>query len=298
VVLCSFHSAPSTQAKFVCRRLRRHWPSLHITLAAWAGTQEALGTESLQTLGIDALAATLPEVTAQLTALVTTTPRPILVGDSVLSASTPPDVGIRELLARTAQRAADVFRVPLASVVWKGGPTAWWLENAGKATWTQPDGWQPTDSNSPLAAVLMRNEILVIADTARVPEFAPSLQFVGAESDANLPHDRDSAQASTHPSDRFEGLIAFAGVPVRDKQGHLWGVLALHDASVRAFTSDELALLASMGDELRVEIEHQLAVSSFAAEGSPRLAPGETAWAPHSDPAASMPKPMPMPTAA
>jgi GAF domain-containing protein len=174
-----------------------------------------------------------------------------------------PDMPVRDLLARAAQRAAEVFRVPLASVVWKGGPGGWWLENAGLATWTQPDAWSPEQDHSPLAAVLMRNETLVIADTARVPEFAGRRLVSDVEPEPNVASDEAAQEEMVRQPDRFEGLVAFAGLPVRYKQGVLRGALALHDANVRTFTGDELALLAAMANELGAEMD------SLAAEPTP-----------------------------
>ncbi len=238
VVLCSLQTAPAAHARLVCRRLRQRHPSVHITLAAWSPTSESLDAAALAALGADALAKTPVEVAMRLNTL------PALqqgASPASLPPPTPqhatwpapanPEVKLRALMARTAQRAAGIFGVPLVSVVVRAAEQGWWFESAGPASWTQSGAHPKPGDGSPLAAVLEHKQRLVIADLARVPEFA------------------------VQTGSRFEGLVSFAGVPLRDLHGSPCGALAVHDAVVRDFRDEELVLLASMGEQLWHEIE-------------------------------------------
>ncbi len=228
VVLCGFHPAPAAHARFVSRRLRRRSASLRIVLAAWAAPSDLLEPNALTALGVDGLALTLGEAVGR-------------VGDGLpkaaRAAETPGETAaqgdeltLKQMLARTAQRTAEIFRVALASVVWRGPDGQWLYESAGLATWTAGDDAPAIEEGSPLAAVIESEKPLTVADTARVPEFA-----VGQGS-------------------RFEGLEAFAGVPLKDRSGAVLGALAVHNATAREFGDDELELLATLGVQLRDEI--------------------------------------------
>lgn len=234
VILCGFQAAPSTHARFVCKRLRRRNPGLHITLAAWSATGEALDIATVKTAGANALATRPVEVAAQLNEL-PAWPGAESSSGSEAPAAAPRDASAQDVMARGAQRAAEIFGVPLASVVLRvvlrDQPGPWLLESAGRATWTSDSRLAPDADGSPLAKVLQLNETLVIGDTARVPEFAAGL------------------------GGRYEGLVAFAGVPLRDKAGAVRGALALHDASARSFSSEDLTMLEVLGRELCAEVD-------------------------------------------
>ncbi len=253
VVLCTLQTAPASHARFVSRRLRQRQPGLHITLAAWSPTTEMIDSAAMAAMGVDDLAKTPTEVAARLSSLpLATAPLPSALATAapVLGSEDP----LRPLMARTAQRAAGIFRVPLVCVVLRAGSGGWWSETAGLANWTM-HGSQPDENDgSPLAAVLSRNEALAFADVARVPEFA------------------------VQTGSRFEGLLAFAGVPLHDKAGNLVGALAVHDSVVREFSNEELELLQSMGRQLCTEVDQLrregAGSAEVAAPTADRPAPG------------------------
>ena len=63
--LCSFSPMPQTQARIVCRRLRRHWPDAHIVLVAWCGAASLNSTENLRAMGVDGVAFQLDSLIEQ-----------------------------------------------------------------------------------------------------------------------------------------------------------------------------------------------------------------------------------------
>ena len=150
----------------------------------------------------------------------------------------------RELLARTAQRAAEVFHVPLASVWWQAPDGEGAYECAGQATSTQKHDADALASGTPLRAVLDGGAALRLEDIARDPDYADAVEG------------------------GFEGLVAFAGVPMLDRARKTIGVLAIHDSSARAFTDEELALFESMAAELGRDL-HTTAAEADVAQDAP-----------------------------
>ncbi len=73
VHLCTLNSTPQTQARLMCRRVRRHWPGAEIVLVAWCGSETLAAPESLAAMGVNAVALRLGAV---LDASVPETPPP------------------------------------------------------------------------------------------------------------------------------------------------------------------------------------------------------------------------------
>ena len=257
VVLCTFNPAPQTLTRFVGRRLRRRFPALRIVLAAWSAPAALVEPGALEPLGIDAVALTLNEAAGRVEAVLAQGDNTAPVPPVDATDAVPPEAAAappwRELLARTAQRAAEVFHVPLASVWWRGPDGQGVFECAGLATWTQKDDTTVLDEGTPLRAVLDGQTALRLEDIARDPQYGSQI------------------------GGRFEGLVAFAGVPMLDRARQAVGVLAIHDASARAFDDEEMALLESMASELERELSAAVASAgdsrpATARDGLRRLA--------------------------
>ncbi len=54
--LCTLSTTPQTQARIMCRRLRRHWPNAEIVLMAWCGAESLANAENLGAMGVDQVA--------------------------------------------------------------------------------------------------------------------------------------------------------------------------------------------------------------------------------------------------
>jgi len=63
--LCTLNITPQTQARIMCRRLRRHWPNAQIVLVAWCGTGSLATAENLGDMGVDEVAFQLGSLVAQ-----------------------------------------------------------------------------------------------------------------------------------------------------------------------------------------------------------------------------------------
>ncbi len=54
--LCTLNPTPQTQARIMCRRLRRHWPNAEIVLVTWHSTDTLATTENQAAMGVDRIA--------------------------------------------------------------------------------------------------------------------------------------------------------------------------------------------------------------------------------------------------
>jgi hypothetical protein len=61
VCLSHFSAEPQTQARYLCRRLRRRWPDLHIVLALWNAPPALLEEADHGSLGADAVVTSIDE---------------------------------------------------------------------------------------------------------------------------------------------------------------------------------------------------------------------------------------------
>ncbi|MDU7587830.1 MAG: GAF domain-containing protein, partial [Acidovorax sp.] len=253
---------PTAAARHLCRRLKRRWPHVHIVLALWGGVQSQPQDELSAQLGADALALSLEETLAQVAQLQGAsvegayTPAPIPADDEArlrtLQASGVLDSpALQQLCQHTAQRAADIFDVPLAMVslvdrerqvtLCAHGPLAAGGGQACSAGQGLPRGL------SLCGHVVARQRSLVVLDIARDARFAGN------------------------PALREQGLRFYAGVPLRDAAGHALGTLCLMDTAPRAFDEREKRLLQAMANDLMAGWR------DAQAAGGPALPAGQAA---------------------
>lgn len=62
VCLCYFSPSPAIHARFLVRRLKQHWPDIHVILAAWSEAPEAQKPNSMEMIGAQALVTSLDEL--------------------------------------------------------------------------------------------------------------------------------------------------------------------------------------------------------------------------------------------
>lgn len=243
VCLSLFSAFPQTQARLLCRRLRRRWPDLHIVLAVWNAPIDWLADTVAKDLGADALVTTVEEavmsIGQQLGAGGTTAylPAPVPADDavrvSVLRASGLLAMrGLPQLEAAT-QRAADIFDVPLAMVSLIDAEHDRLLAASGALASAIREGALVDDDAvsfpralSVAGHVVAHATTLVIEDVARDPRFAGNPVLID------------------------HGLRFYAGTPLRDPAGVLYGAFALLDTEPRAFTKRDARLLEAMTKDL------------------------------------------------
>jgi len=267
ICLCTFSGTPQTHTRFVCRRLRRLQRAgvpLRVVLAAWSAPPELLQAGAKAELGVDAVAVSLAEAqgrvlqpslqggasavqvaaetdladpadpadpsdvahgvqAADMAALSVVAVGPAAVMDSSLA-------GLRDTLSRGAQQAAEVFSAPLATASYHSATLGPLQCSAGLPPWAQREGaaWRAEASLMVHLQAGLQEAVqpLVVPDIARDPGFAGLLD------------------------DRLEGLSFLAVAALRDADGAVVGVLAIHDTQARPFTDGDRQLLADMAAEL------------------------------------------------
>jgi hypothetical protein len=241
VCLSHFSPAPQTQVRYLCRRLRRRWPDLHIVLSAWNAPPELLDAASAESLGVDAVAISYEETLLRVSHHLETEldsnylPAPVPEGDvervRALRASGALDAAARAHFDTAAKRAADIFDVPLALVtlidedmqlVCGAGSTTGDCD----ARAIEPASLSIPRSLSMCGHVAASGQALVVEDIARDPRFA------------------------NNPALQAKGLRFYAGAPFGDGEGHAFGSLCILDTRPRSLTEREIRLLARMAQDL------------------------------------------------
>ncbi len=268
VCLSHFSHEPQTQARYLCRRLRRRWPDLHIALVLWNPPTGLLEETSYRALGADSVAASIEEAVmivgqhhgARLADEYQPAPVPAADVERVraLRASGVLGEHLRPQFEVAAKRAADVFDVRLALVSMiddelqlicgVGGELAGSVQAI-----TTDSGEQPAipRSLSVCGHVVASAETLIVEDIARDPRFA------------------------NNPVLHGRGLRFYAGAPLRDARGTVYGSLCLLDTAPRVFTERETRLLEGMAAELMGEVLKKLDGSQNTASAAvaPALPP-------------------------
>lgn len=266
VCLSHFSAQPQTQARLLCRRLRRRWPGLHIVLALWNAPADWLKHAEAAELGADALVTSVDEavmhIGRQLGAELWAGPAPAPVPDGdvervrALHASGVLGEHLRPRFEAAAQRAADIFDMPLALVSMIDGDVQHLCAAGGTLSGAVGDvGERIPRSLAVCAHVVAGAHCLVVEDVARDPRFAENPVLIE------------------------RGLRFYAGAPLCDDRGAVYGSLALLDTEPRAFSPRELRLLESMARDLMASVLHpgEAASTSLApAPASDEEAPSAT----------------------
>jgi predicted PurR-regulated permease PerM/GAF domain-containing protein len=286
VCLSYFTPDPQTPARHLARRLQRRWPQLQVLLLLWNAPPEMLepvGEDSSiqQPSGRWDSAGAAPAAFAVATSIAEATlrvaqrlgtalsqsylPAPIPEGDAervqVLHASAAlEDEDIQALFQTAAQRAADVFDVPLGVVSLLDAKEEHVRAVHGHLPGTQSLAgdlhWPREDSVC--GHVVAGGELLVVPDIARDPRFAGN------------------------PVLRERGARFYAGAPLKDEQGLVWGALALVDAQPRRFDASEARLLGVMANDLMMQVMLHMAQAHTAR--APQPAPAAAPQKPDDEP--------------
>jgi predicted PurR-regulated permease PerM len=247
VCLSHFSNEPQTQVRYLCRRLRRRWPDLHIVLALWNAPQSLLDEQAYRALGADSVATSIDEAVMRIGQQLGEElsdgylPAPIPQADvervRAMRASGVLGLHLRPLFEQAAKRAADVFDVQLAMVSMiddeqqlicgASGPLA--------AAVRDPESTDGSHQSIPRSLsvcghVVASAETLVVEDIARDPRFA------------------------SNPVLSERGIRFYAGAPLRDAEGAVYGSLCLLDTAPRAFSEREARLLEGMAGDVMTSV--------------------------------------------
>jgi len=241
VCLSQFSAVPQTQARLLCRRLRRRWPGLHIVLALWNVPPDWLERADAADLGADALVTSVDEAVMHIGRQLGAEPAfghgpaPVPEGDAervrALQASGVLGEHVRPRFEAAAKRAADIFDMPLALVSMIDADVQQLCAAGGAlSAAVRKGGEQRPRAQAVCAQVVASADSLVVEDVARDPRFA------------------DNPMLGEH------GLRFYAGVPLRDGGGAVLGSFALLDTEPRVFSPRELRLLEAMGKDLMATV--------------------------------------------
>jgi predicted PurR-regulated permease PerM/GAF domain-containing protein len=265
VVLSYFAPEPAVHARLTIRRLKRRWPAARVVLAVWNVGGADVGAALQERIGVDAVALTIDELAAHVDRMVAGdaaadyAPAPIAEDDherlDALVASGLLDPALRPALDAFAKRAADVFDTAEAqvSLVDAGHQFA---QGSSKPQPERPVGAPAAGGvareQSVCAHVVAAKEALVVPDVARDPRFAGN------------------------PALRERGARFYAGVPLRDRAGHVLGTLCLLDSAPRNLNPREVLLLETMARDVMEAAEQakkEKAVGAADRETAPVLTP-------------------------
>ncbi len=267
VCLSFFSPEPQTAARYLCRRLRRRWPDLHIVLALWNAPPDLLDDAAARSLGADAVATSIDEAVMRVAGLVGAQlgedyqPAPVPEGDlerlRALRASGVLDDAMRARFDQAAKRAADIFDMPIAMVSLIDDTVQRVRGLSGGLPGAAGESVQPLVAEalemprelSMCGHVVSSARTLVVDDIARDPRFA------------------------SNPVLRDKGLRFYAGAPLRDADGHVYGSLCLLDTKPRSLSEREVRLLEAMADELMASLLLTPALAPAPVAAAPVEAP-------------------------
>ena len=270
VCLSHFSPEPQTQVRYLCRRLRRRWPDLHIVLALWNAPVALLDEAGYKALGADAVATSIDETVMRISQQLREAlgedylPAPVPEADiarlRALRASGILDDALRERFNLVAKRAADSFDMPLALVSLIEESTQQVRGAAGALVASTGDGSAGADGLEIARSLSMCGHVVASADTVVVEDIARDPRF------------------ANNPVLRGRSLRFYAGAPLRDAEGYVYGSLCVLDTKPRIFDEPEIRLLESMAAELMESLQltgpNAMTVHTEAADTSVSASPG------------------------
>lgn len=245
ICLSVFSPQPQARIRLIARKLRRRLPQVRIVVAAWNAGPELLLEDMQRRLGVDGIVSSVNELVLQMdlvlakdsTAGEISVPVPEKDTERVQalrdSGAMAPDN--EELVRDFARRAANAFVVKFAEVAWVDAED---VHKPGKLIWADADSIPRNEEIS--SWVIGRTDALVVPDTARDPRFA-------------------------HNPRLLEKQVRFyAGAPLRDRDGHVLGVLSVMDDAPRSMSATELELLGELASDLMRDVYDRIAANAPA----------------------------------
>ena len=226
---------PAAQLRLLASRLHRLRPDAWILAAAWNAPDSAFDVAARSRMGVDAVAGSVQELVGHVGILLKSArqdgyvpaPRPEADAERIerLHASGVLDPGCMTACREAAVLAANAFDVDYAQVGWIDAD---WIHTPGTLV-PAPAGEEPDGmprAQSICAYVATEDGPVVVTDTDRDPRFAENPRLEAGHV-------------------RF-----YAGVPLRDDDGHVLGSFSIQHKEPRELTAGELDVLESMAGEL------------------------------------------------
>ena len=247
VCLSYFSPDPQVAARHFCRRLRRRWPGVKIVLGLWNAPADLMQADAVRDMGADAAAGSVDEAVVRMAEMLgerlndgvldAVVPEADATRLDALDASGALDARARPLFDAAAQRAADIFDVPLAMVslidrdmqIVAGAHGVLNVidpEQAGSSRRTRGEELAMPRASSLCGHVVAGTRTMV------VPDLSKDIRFAG------------------NKALRERGIRFYAGAPLRDESGHVIGTLCLLDDAPGTLDRRETRLLEAMAEDL------------------------------------------------
>lgn len=240
VCLSYFSREPEKPIRAFCRRLRQRWPGIRIVVALWNAPGALIDSNRIHDLGADEVVTSVEEALHRLRRMLTPeealqdqiAPAPENDAERVeaLQESEVLQGGSREELDALAKRAAQVFDVKFAVISAIDAETEFIIGQSmdlpGRRTTDGTDMITMPRDEAICDHVVGSGELLVVNDTRRDPRFAD------------------------HPAIQLWNTRFYAGAPLADGQGRVFGALCLLDTDPRKLGDEELTLLAAMAADV------------------------------------------------
>lgn len=240
VCLSVFGRRPQARIRLIARRLRRRDPELRILAAAWNADGELPDEEQARRLGVDVVVTRLQELVLHAGHLAH--------ADGAAPAQSLPPVpehDAERVAALHASGALDPAMVPLLETSLRRAVNAFDTHYA-TVSWVD-------------AEEVHRPAVLPGGPSGSVPrELAVCSHVAGTGAPVVLPNVRRDPRFADNPMLRGLDAAFYAGVPLRDEDGHVLGAFCIMDTEPRELASADLAVLEEMAERLMQELrEHR-----------------------------------------
>jgi predicted PurR-regulated permease PerM len=246
-VVCLSSVPPSglRQVRYLCRRMRSHFPHVKLVVGAWGVKDEVNElkgrlTDCAPDGFVTSLKQALEQIVLATTATAQMTPAPVPANDRQRIAELQRlellDTDSDELFDRTTQELARTFDVPIALMTLVDENRIFWKSHVGLPEDLLTTRESPRET-SLCAHVVAANDVMVVPNLAADPRFA------------------------NNPTVRERGLRFYAGAPLRTGNGHAIGTLCLMDTKPRHMREGEKRYLQLTADKLMAEVEARAATT-------------------------------------
>ena len=236
VCISSFSREPESMIRAWCRRLRQRGPGVSIVIALWNAPAHLQDQAAIRALGADEVVTSVNEALHRLRRMLMPAEAlrdqlaPVPLNDAsrveALALTGVLAGGAREELDALARRAADVFDVRYAVISAIDAGTEFIIGQSadlpGRRTRDGTDMITMPRDEAICDHFVGTGEMLVVDDTQRDPRFAD------------------------HPAIRLWHTRFYAGAPLTDREGRVFGALCLLDTEPRKLTGEEASLLQTM----------------------------------------------------
>lgn len=240
VCLSTFNPTPLAQVRLICRHIKRRWPHMHIIVAVWNANAATLNDTMKERFGVTAVVDSLNELVLRMELL-----QPHETPQANAAQSLPNNEAER-VQALHASGVMNHDNLPLYQEHIAQARNAFDAKYA-QISWVDSD-WVATPA-SPL-----RDKAVAAADAGLRRDESVCTYLVYQDSDLVITDINRDPRFADNPELSSNKIRFYAGVPLRDKKGHILGSLCIMDNEPRNISADDMAVLHEMADELMLTL--------------------------------------------